>query len=85
MVGLDAKGLQAFLYVNADSAAAAPQANNEIRAKAAFENLHAEPEGVFDKLVLVQEAAIARALLGCVCLGHGLPGYSVWCDHCVLW
>ena len=61
MIGVDAEKLQALLHINADRAATAPQADNERRHKAIVEDAHAEPEGVFDQILLSDERSLLHA------------------------
>jgi hypothetical protein len=51
MVCLDAEKIEAFLYGDADSASATPQANEKVGLEASLRNHGGELEGVFEEIV----------------------------------
>ena len=56
MIRLDAEIVQALLHRNAHSAAAAPEADEKVRAKAVFEDVRGELEGIAKQVVRGDDA-----------------------------
>jgi len=60
VIGIDAEILQAFLHVDADGGAAAPDTDDKIGAKSAAVNLPREAIGILEQLLLFDKAFVIQ-------------------------